>query len=281
MFDGVHLGHRAVLGEAVGWARAMKGEAVVLTFDPHPAAVIRGLKVSLLCTLARRLELIGRQGVDTAVVLRFDKVLAGQAAEAFLSSTLSGIGLKGLVLGYDSHFGHDREGDLATARRLGPDLGFETRAVEAVPVGGKPVSSRRVRAALEAGDLEDARACLGRPWALEGIVVKGDGRGRTLGFPTANLDVGDLILPKTGVYAGAVTLEGKVFKAAMNVGVRPTVGGVPAPLAEVYVAGWSGDLYGKPLSVDLVRRLRDERRFETLEALKAQIARDLEALQGL
>lgn len=281
VFDGVHLGHRAVLGEAVGWARSMKGEAVVLTFDPHPAAVIRGLKVSLLCTLARRLELIGSHGVDTAIVLSFDKALAGQAAEAFLSRTLFGrIGLKGLVLGYDSRFGHDREGDLAMARRLGPELGFGVRTVEAVPVGGRAVSSRRVREALAAGDLEDARACLGRPWALGGTVIRGEGRGRTLGFPTANLDTGDLILPKPGVYAGTVALEGKPWKAAVNVGVRPTVGGTPGPLAEVHVAGWSGDLYGKPLSVDLLRRIRDERKFPTFEALKGQITLDLEELQG-
>jgi riboflavin kinase/FMN adenylyltransferase len=258
----------------------MGGEAVVLTFDPHPAAVIRGLKVSLLCALERRLDLIGRQNIDTAILLRFDKALASQTAEAFLSKTLLGVGLKGLVLGYDSHFGHDREGDLAMARRLGPGLGFEVRTVEAVPVGGRAVSSRRIREALAAGDLEDARACLGRPWALEGRVTRGDGRGRTLGFPTANLDMGDLILPRTGVYAGSVTLEGKAWKAAVNVGFRPTVGRDSVPSAELHVAGWSGDLYGKPLSVDLLRRLRDERRFESLEALRGQIARDLEALSG-
>ncbi len=280
VFDGVHLGHRAVLGEAVGWARSLKGEAVALTFDPHPAAVVRRLRVSLLCTLARRLVLMGEQGVGAAVVLRFDKVLAGQTAEVFLTRTLSGIGLRGLVLGHDSHFGHDREGDLAMARRLGPELGFEVRTVAAVPVGERPVSSRRIRAALAEGDLEDARACLGRPWALEGLVVKGDGRGRQLGFPTANLDTGALILPKAGVYAGAVTLEGKGYRAAVNVGVRPTVGGASVPLAEVHVADWSGDLYGKPLSVDLLRRLRDEKKFASIEALKAQIALDLEALQG-
>lgn len=275
VFDGVHLGHRAVLGEAVGWAKSLGGEAKALTFDPHPVAVIRGIPVKLLCTLKRRLALLESLGVE-GVVERFDRALAGLSAEAFLKEKLAGLlHIRGLVLGYDSHFGHDRQGDAALAARLAPALGFEVRTVAAVPVGGRPVSSRRIREDLQNGNLEDARACLGRPWALEGRVVKGDARGRRLGFPTANLDVGDLLLPKRGVYAGKAQVEGRTLAAAVNVGVRPTVKGEGLELAEVYLLDWAGDLYGKELSVDLLARLRDERHFESLEALKAQLAEDV------
>ena len=275
VFDGVHLGHQAVVCAAADWARSLGGRAVVLTFDPHPVSVIRGVAVSLLCTLERRLDLLGALGA-LVVTLPFDRALAALPAGDFLSAVRERApGIRGLVLGHDGHFGHDREGDAALAAGLGSRLGFEVRTVPALPIGGQPVSSRRIRAALEGGDAGEARLCLGRLWTLEGRVAKGDGRGRTLGFPTANLETGSLLLPKRGVYAGRAVLDGRAVPAAVNIGVRPTLGPAGTPMAEVHLVGWSGDLYGKPLSVDLLERLRDEEAFPSLDALKARIAADV------
>ena len=211
-------------------------------------------------------------GAERVEVLRFDRALAEIPAEAFVQR-LKGMGVQRLVLGYDSRFGKGRRGDASLSR----SLGLEAETVDPVPVGGRPAASRRIREALLAGDLEDAKECLGRDWALEGRVVKGDGRGRQLGFPTANLETGPLILPKGGVYAGFCKVEGGAYSAAVNVGTRPTVDGSRV-VAEAHLVGFSGDLYGKVLSVDLLKRIRDERRFGSVDALKAQIARDLSAL---
>ncbi len=270
VFDGVHLGHQAVLARATA----------AVTFDPHPAEVVSGRRIALLCTLKRRLARMEAAGLKTTVLLRFDATLAATSPEAFLRR-LAGLGMKHLVLGYDSHFGRDRQGDADSARLLGPSLGFEVETVEALPVGGSPVSSRRIREALARGDLEDARACLGSAWVLEGKVIRGDGRGRGLGFPTANLETGNLILPKRGVYAGRATAGGKVFPAAVNIGIRPTVGGDGANRAEVHLVGFSGDLYGQDLAVEMLDYLRGERKFDSLDALKGQIARDVDRVSAL
>lgn len=211
-------------------------------------------------------------GAERVEVLRFDRALAGTSAEAFVER-LKGLGVRKLILGYDSRFGKGRRGDAALAR----SLGLEAETVDPVPVGGRPAASRRIREAIRAGDLADAKACLGRDWALEGKVVKGDGRGRQLGFPTANLETGPLILPKGGVYAGRCSVDGKTYSAAVNVGTRPTVDGSRL-VAEAHLAGFWGDLYGRTLSVDLVGRIRDEQAFASVEELKGQIERDLKGL---
>lgn len=261
VFDGVHRGHQAVLGRA----------DLALTFDPPPAEVLSGARVPLICTLERRLALMKAAGPGRVEVLRFDRALAETSAEAFVDR-LKGLGVRKLVLGYDSRFGKGRRGDAALASAMG----LEAETVAPVPVGGRPAASRRIREAIGAGDLEDAKACLGRDWAIEGKVVKGDGRGRSLGFPTANLETGPLILPKGGVYAGRSEVDGRRYPAAVNVGTRPTVDGTRV-VVEAHLLGFGGDLYGRTLSVDLLRRIRDERRFASVEALREQIGRDLEA----
>lgn len=262
VFDGVHRGHQAVLSRV----------SLALTFDPPPAEVLSGAKVPLICTLEKRLLLMKAAGAERIEVLRFDKVLAETSAEDFIAR-LKGMGVKRLVLGYDSRFGKGRRGDAA----LASSLGLEAETVDPVPVGGRPAASRRIREAIRAGDLEDAKACLGRDWAIEGRVVKGDGRGRGIGFPTANLETGPLILPKGGVYGGRCVVQGRTYPAAMNVGTRPTVDGARV-VVEAHLVGFSGDLYGKALSVELLKRIRDERKFESVDDLRIQIARDLALL---
>lgn len=276
-FDGIHLGHQAVLAETVLRARALGGEAVAVTFHPHPAAVLGGKPVPMLCTTARRLALLAAAGVDAAVLIPFDRAFAARSAESFLGE-LFDRGIGALVLGYDSHFGKDRAGNADLAARLGALRGVAVCSLPAVPVGGRPVSSRRIRESLGRGDLADAAACLGRPWTLEGRVIRGDGRGRDLGFPTANLDTGYLLMPLAGVYAGRALVDGRPLKAAVNIGVRPTVGG-SRTMVEVHLLDWDGDLYGQELAVDLLGRLRDERRFDGLEALRAAIRADVEAVR--
>lgn len=252
---------------AVRLARERGLRAIAISFDPHPASVVRGDRVRLISTVARRRARLEALGAEVSLV-RFDEARMSQSAEDFTRETLiGGMGVAVLVLGHDSRFGHGRRGDAALARRIG----LEVVEVPPVLLGAGPVSSRRIREALGAGDLQDAEACLGGPWVIEGRVVRGEGRGRGLGFPTANLDVGDLLLPKAGVYAGRTAFG----PAAVNVGVRPTVGGAGALLAEVHVIGWEGDLYGRELAVEMTTRLRDERRFDSLEDLRSQIARDV------
>ncbi len=258
-FDGVHLGHLRVI-EA---ARRAGLRSAVVTFDPHPRTVLGG-EVALLSTLQRRLELLAAAGVEDVLVLRFDERLAALPAGEFARRVLRGIGAEVVAAGETFRFGHGREGDLELLVRLG----FDVRRVPLVP----EVSSSRVRELLRAGETVRAAALLGRPPEVEGIVVRGDGRGRALGFPTANLDVpAGLLVPPDGVYAGAALGR----RAAVSIGTNPHFGGVERRV-EAHLLDFDGDLYGQRLVVEVWSRLRGQRRFGSLTALVAAIGADVE-----
>lgn len=277
VFDGIHRGHRAVLARTREMAARRNGEVVVLTFDVHPRQVTTGRPPPLITSLAHRLLLLGREGVDVTIVLQFDAALRETPAEAFVRDVLlGGIGAVGVVLGHDSHFGHERRGNAALLHAMLGPLGIPVEDTEPVTLeDGTVVSSSAIRAAVASGDLEAASRLLGRPPALFGTVVRGDGRGRHLGFPTANLDMRHELRPGRGVYGGKATIDGVTWPAVINIGGRPTF----APeededTVEVHVIGFDGDLYGRDLEVTLFDKLRDEARFDGPEALRDQITRD-------
>jgi riboflavin kinase/FMN adenylyltransferase len=258
-FDGVHLGHRAVVRAAVDAGP----RPTVVTFDPHPRTAL-GNRVELLSTLTRRLELLEQCGVEDVLVVEFTPDVAALAPEAFAQDVLLAIGAEVVVAGTGFRFGHRRSGDLELLRTLGIDA----RQVPLV----EGVSSTRIRLHVHAGEVEAAARLLGRPVEVDGIVVGGDRRGGTLGFPTANLRIeGDLLVPAFGIYAGAVGDR----RAAVSVGVNPHYGGTERRV-EAYLLDWEGDLYGDRLVVELWRRLRDERAFADEAELVAQIGRDVE-----
>jgi riboflavin kinase/FMN adenylyltransferase len=258
-FDGVHLGHRRIL-EAV---RAARLTPTVVTFDPHPRIAL-GYEVELLSSLERRLQLLGESGIEDVLVLEFDLELARRDPEEFAEAVLRPLGTQAVVAGPNFRFGRGRSGDLALLQRLG----FDIRAVPLV----ENVSSSRIRDLMRAGELERAAKLLGRAPEVEGIVVAGDARGGTLGFPTANLRVDPVLLvPAHGIYAGAA--DGR--RAAISIGTNPHYGGEERRV-EAYLLDFEGDLYGRRLVLQLWRRLRDEQAFESEEALVAQIARDVE-----
>ncbi len=262
-FDGVHLGHRRVL-DAV---KAAGQTPTVVTFDPHPRIAL-GYEVELLATLERRLELLAEAGIEEALVVEFDLQLAQLPPEEFVKAVLRPIGAEVVVAGANFRFGRGRAGDLALLERLG----FDLRSVPLI----EGVSSSRIRELLRAGEVERAARLLGRPAELEGIVVAGDARGGTLGFPTANLRVDPMLLvPAFGIYAGAA--DG--HRAAISIGTNPHYGGGERRV-EAYLLDFEGDLYGRRLVLQLWRRLRDERAFESEEELVTQIARDVDATQA-
>jgi riboflavin kinase/FMN adenylyltransferase len=259
IFDGVHLGHRHVIQAALDAGQV----STVVTFDPHPRLVL-GYGVELLTTLTRRLELFSEMGVEETLVLEFTHELQQQEPQEFAERVLGRIGAKVVVAGADFHFGHRRRGDLELLRQLG----FDARPVPLV----EGLSSTLIRALLHAGDVQGAARLLGRPAEVEGIVVTGDERGGTLGFPTANLGVDpNLLVPAYGIYAGSA----RDCRAAVSIGVNPHYGGEERRI-EVYLLDFSGDLYGERLVVELWQRLRNEQAFASEAELVGQIERDVD-----
>jgi riboflavin kinase/FMN adenylyltransferase len=282
-FDGVHRGHAAVLREIAERARSAQRHSVLVTFDPHPLAVVNPAAAPpLLTTGPERREILAQTGLDYAVLLRFDHRLAELAAEDFVREILlRRCGMRELVIGYDHGFGRGRQGDVAMLRRLGASDGFSVDVVPEVQVDGHPVSSTMVRRAVAGGDLERAARLLGRPYYLTAEVVPGDGRGRTIGFPTANLGrvPSRKLLPPDGVYAVRVEWRGGRADGMMNQGGRPTFQQGERSL-EVHLLDWEGPLYGEWLKVEWVARLRDVRRFASADALRAQLERDRQAARA-
>jgi riboflavin kinase/FMN adenylyltransferase len=278
MFDGVHLGHRHVLQPALSDAQATGAAAVFLTFDPHPQQVVRPDQAPrLIQSLPQRLRCLGQFAPSAILVVPFDAALSQVSGEAYLRSLAAQFGrLRSLTVGEGFHFGHRRSGNVALLRQLAPELGFAVHAIPPVELDGAPISSTRIRTAVRAGQLGEVARLLGRPYTLAGTVVTGARLGRTLGFPTANLDVTGRELPPLGVYAARLELDGRLRRAVLNLGRRPTVADpTPEPRLEVHIPGFSGDLYGRELEVELLRPLRAEQRFASLDALKEQIARDV------
>lgn len=284
MFDGVHLGHQHLVQTALGDARRLGASAVVVTFDPHPLRVVRPDRAPrLLQSLPQRVRHLARLGPDAVLVVPFDAALSRVDGADYIRSLADGFGtIRSVTVGQSFQFGHNRSGDVALLRQLGHAMGFGVNAVPPVHAGGELVSSTRVRAALREGRLGTVSDLLGRPYAIAGTVVHGDGRGRGLGFATANIEVADLELPPLGVYAAHVGLDGRRHGAVLNLGVRPTLGAsTPAPRLEVHLFEFEGDLYGRELEVELEARLRPEQRFESLDALQEQVARDIAAAREL
>ncbi len=281
MFDGVHLGHQHVIRQAVLDAQRLGGLTVALTFDPHPLAVVRPDRApALLQTLSQRLRAVAGMEVDVALVLKFDEALRNQTGEEFALHLVRDFGsLRSFSVGEGFEFGRDRSGSLDLLRRLGSERGFRVHGLAQISVGGEVVSSTRIREVLRQGDLSHVAELLGRPYSLAGIVQRGDQIGRQLGVPTANLDVRGRALPPNGVYAGRTRIDGVEYRVALNLGMRPTVGGTELR-AEAHVLDAAGDWYGRELEIQVIELLRTERRFATLSALKAQIEEDLAAVRA-
>jgi riboflavin kinase/FMN adenylyltransferase len=291
-YDGVHLGHRAVIAEVRRRADERGLATAVVTFDRHPAAVVRPESAPRLLTdLDQKLELLAETGIDYCLVVTFDEARSRETAAEFVREVLVGcLEARTVVVGDDFHFGHGREGNVALLRTMGADLGFDVEGLDLVDADGKPaadadrVSSTRIRHALVAGDLAASNAMLGRPYELRGIVARGDERGRDLGFPTANVSVpGDILLPADGIYAGWFERpDGSVHQAAISLGRRPTFyAEAHASLLEAHLLDFTGDLYGERVKVRFVARLRGEERFESVAALVEQIGRDCEETRRL
>lgn len=294
-FDGIHLGHRALIAAAIDRARRLRLPAVVLTFSTHPAAVLRPDRApALLTTRAERLEAIACLGVDRLVVVPFTRAVADLSAREFVARVLvERLAIRDLVIGHDHALGRDRVGDAAELRRLGEEFGFGVTAVDPVRLEhGSAVSSSAVRAALERGDARAAEAMLGRPYWLTGQVVRGEGRGREIGVPTANLDVGrEKLVPAAGIYAvrawgagdaseagGARHSAAAPREAVLHIGPRPVFDDDRHTI-ETHIIGFSGDLYGRCLRLELVHRIREVEDFESVESLVAAIRRDVRAAQ--
>jgi len=280
VFDGVHLGHRRLVSETVRAARRLDAGAVALIFTPHPDEVLRpGTIVARLLPPEITIERLRAAGVDHAVEVRFDDDLRSKTPEAFLAGLAPGIELRGVVMTPESAFGRGRSGTLERVREIGRGRGFEAIGVDPHVIGGAAVSSSRIRDALASGDVEGARELLGAPPTLRGTVVHGDRRGHELGFPTANLAFDyQPALPALGIYLGNVSVPergvGPAHPALVSIGVRPTFHDDGRVLVEVYLLDWDGDLYDATLTVDLTARLRAERRFDSVDALVAQMRQD-------
>ncbi|GIW40396.1 MAG: riboflavin biosynthesis protein [Candidatus Binatia bacterium] len=276
-FDGVHLGHREICRVVSERAKEYAADSLALTFYPHPLAVLAPEKApELLLRFSDRLRLLFEAGIEVVVAQRFTREFSRIPAEEFVRRHLvEKLGAVHVVVGHNVRFGRDRRGDGNLLRECGAKLGFSVDVVGPVRVGETVVSSTTIRKAVLDGDMDRARALLGRPYFVRGRVVHGTGRGRTLGYPTANLFTTWRLLPPNGVYAVLVTAEGVACRGIANLGVRPTFGGVERSL-EAHLFDFRGDLYGKRLRVAFVRRLREERRFESPEALRRQIDRDAE-----
>jgi riboflavin kinase/FMN adenylyltransferase len=282
-FDGVHRGHAHVLTLAVARARAEGLVPTVLTFFPHPALVLGRSAPAMLTSLARRAELMGALGVKVLLAQRFDAAFAAWSPEQFAETLLARtLRAAVVIVGENFRFGRGRAGDMAALRALGERLGFTAEAHALVGDARGPYSSTRAREAIRAGDMATARTVLGRDHSVEGVVVHGDARGRTIGFPTANLGHVEELLPADGVYAIRAEREGDaeaqpLGDGVVNVGVRPTVADGSARTVEAHLFDPPGDLYGARLRVSFVARLRGEQRFSGVDALKAQIAEDVRA----
>jgi riboflavin kinase/FMN adenylyltransferase len=276
VFDGLHLGHQRIMEQVVERSRAADAAATAITFDPHPRSVLHPASAPpLLQTLDQRLANFEVLGIDQAIVIRFDPAFSRQSAEQFITDVIHDrLHAKEVYLGKGFAFGHERGGNIALLRRMSTELGFVADEVDEVQVRGHRVSSSAIRQLLSEGRVNLARRMLGRPYGVEGVVVRGDRRGHTIGFPTANLHPHNRVTPKFGVYATATLIDGKWRRSITNIGVRPTFETAAEPSIESYIFDFDGDLYGDVLRVRFLHRIRDEKRFSGVDELREQIQRD-------
>lgn len=277
VFDGLHLGHQLIMSTVAERAREVGAVPTVITFDPHPRAVLHPESAPpLLQTLDQKVEGFGVLGIEQTIVVRFDERFSQTRAEDFLRDVVKErLQAKEVYLGRGFAFGHDREGNIELLRRVSRELGFIADEVPEVRLRNQRVSSSRIRELLAAGKVNLARRFLGRPYGVEGRVERGAERGQILGFPTANLHPKNRVIPRNGVYVTGALIDGKWRRSVTNIGVRPTFETAAEPSVETFVMDWAGDLYGDVIRVRFLHRLRDERKFGSIEELKAQIERDI------
>jgi riboflavin kinase/FMN adenylyltransferase len=277
-FDGVHQGHKSILQSVVQQAKAIDGTSILITFDPHPRKLIfPNESLKLLSTLEERLALVAEAGIDVTVVVPFTQQFAAQSAQDYIQDFLLRLFVPQLiVIGYDHHFGHDRTGDIHMLARYAADHHFEVKEISAQLIADAAVSSTQVRKALLAGAVDVAAAMLGKPYHINGKVVQGAQRGRTIGYPTANIQLpdADKLIPQMGVYAVQVYMNQLHYKGMLNLGFNPTVSDTQDLKIEVHIFDFAQEVYGAKMDIYFVARIRDEMKFTSLDELKMQLALD-------
>lgn len=277
-FDGVHLGHQQIIRQTVADAELHEALAIVITFDRHPKTIVAPDRVPpLIYSLDQRLRAIASTGADTTLLIHFDKGFSLQTGEEFIRHLQADFPhIQSICVGSSFTFGHKRSGNVALLQKFGQELKFSVHGLAAVSLDGEVVSSTRIREAIQRGQLDLASQMLGRPYALAGKVAKGEQLGHKLGFPTANLDCIGRVLPPKGVYAAHTVVSGRTYRVVLNIGVRPTVAATTAQVrVEAHLLDFNGDLYGQDLELTFVEKLREEQKFPSLDALKAQISADI------
>ncbi len=284
-FDGVHLGHRVILDEVKRHAAAIGGKSTVITFEPHPRQVLQpDAHIQILTPLTEKLRLLHNAGMEDVSVTPFTREFARLSAEEYVEEFLvKRFQPAAIVVGYDHHFGHDRRGGMQLLETYGQRFGFAVHEIPAHMIDNAAISSTKIRKALLDGDMDGAAHMLGRPYTLTGTVVHGQKLGRTLGYPTANIQPlsAEQLIPKGGIYAVRVMADGRSYGAMLSIGTRPTVASDGAVSIEAYLFRFSGDLYGAEVAVQFIRRTRDELKFDGLEALKDALRRDEAEVRGI
>ena len=284
MFDGVHLGHQQVIRQAISNAEQHEAVSVVVTFDRHPNTIVAPDRVPpLVHTLPQKLRAISALGTQATLVLVFDELFSRKTGEEFIRELAADFGrIHSICVGSTFHFGRKRSGNVTLLKTLGEELHFQVHGLSAVSLDGEVVSSTRIRETIRTGQLDGAGQMLGREYALCGIVQRGDGLGRKLGFPTANIDTRGLVVPPGGVYAVHCALGGQSHRAVLNIGFRPTLqSAAPELRVEAHLLEFDGDLYGQELEVTFIEKLRAEQKFPSLEDLRGQIAADIRSARSL
>ena len=279
-FDGIHLGHRKILETLVKKSAALNGRNLLVTFDPHPRSVIvKDRKVRLLSTVDEKIPILESIGVHNLLVVNFTEEFSQKTSYEFVKEYfVDAIGVNEIIIGYDHHFGKGRDGNVDSLRKMGEDFGFKVSSVDAVSVDNITVSSTKIRNALSEGNIQLANKMLGRRYSFSGVVVKGDKRGRDLGFPTANIeDFGDdKFLPAIGIYLVDICIDRKNYYGLMSIGRRPTFYESGDVTTEVYVMDFSKEIYGQYVTVNIIERIRDEEKFSSVDELIAQMKKDEE-----
>ena len=278
VFDGVHRGHQEIIKKLTTGAHTNDAPAVVLTFDPHPASVLSGHEIKCLTLPDERADLLGKLGVDVVITERFTRELSTVTAYDFMSRLTHQLGLQHLLIGYDFALGKGREGNAARLTEIGSELGYNVEVIAALSDKSGVISSTEIRKLIEVGNVAEAARLLGRPYSLHGPVIHGDGRGRTIDVPTANISYShDKMIPAKGIYACWAFLKNKKYRAAINIGTNPTFTPDKQSLnVEAHLLDFHEDIYGKDVQLELVARLRDELKFDSVETLLEQIWRDVE-----
>lgn len=278
-FDGVHVGHQSIINRMLGIAQQHKGEAVLVTFDPHPRLVLqKDAKVKLLTSIKERINLLKKAGVDHLIIIPFDKNFSNLTSLEFIRDILvEKIGTKRLVIGYDHHFGRNREGSFNHLMKYGPIYGFDVEEIPPQEVNYINVSSTKIRNAIQEGDVVKAAEYMGHPYTIGGLVIKGEQIGRSIGFPTANIKVEEVnkLIPKEGVYAVRVIHDNKKFSGMLNIGYRPTVGRDNQLSIEVHIFDFQKNIYGRQITLEIIKHVRNEIQFTNVNDLKSQLERDL------